>query len=180
MGEHRISNYMEHKSCKYNKSWVKDIFTHFLRPVSWLHLTFRVQARNLKLWMVLMSGRGLTESNKRCHWINKLHMPWKHRQPISDNIGMAVHKSFLQTMSSNTAWCLSSLKTHVFMGMSLWALEPRVSKNYTVLKLSIHSELILFIGCEERHIVTVHDCSLQRLSKVRGKALDGNLGGVLL
>lgn len=84
-----------------------------------VHLTLRDQACNLKLWMVLMSGRGLTESNKRCHWINKLHVPWKHRQPVSDNIGMAAHKSLLQTMSSNTAWRLSSLKTHVFMGISL-------------------------------------------------------------
>lgn len=88
-----------------------------------LHLTFRDQACNPKLWMVLMSGRGLTESNKRCHWINKLHMPWKHRQPLSDNIGMAAHKSLAQTMSSNTAWRLSSLKAHEFMGMSLWVLE---------------------------------------------------------
>ena len=76
---------------------------HILSSVSWLLLTFRDQARNLKLWMELMSGRGLTESNKRCHWINKLHMPWKHRQPVSDNIGMAAHKSLIQTTSSNTA-----------------------------------------------------------------------------
>lgn len=82
--------------------------------VLWLHLTFRDLACNPKLWMVSISGRGLAESNKLCHWINKFHMPWKHRQPLSDNTGMAACKSFIQTMTSNADCHLSSLKTRVY------------------------------------------------------------------
>lgn len=70
--------------------------------------------------------------------------------------------------------------------MCLWprpfeCYDSKVSKHETLLKLSIHSELVLFIGRKGRHAAGAHDCSLQILSEgERGKALDGELGCVLL
>lgn len=66
---------------------------------------------NLQLGIALMSG-GLSGSNKRCSWINRVRMPCKHRQTLSDDMETAAHGE-THVFSSNKAWHLSSTKTHV-------------------------------------------------------------------